>query len=96
MYILQTIRAHWISLKSVTLSHFSSIAEHSTIHYMYVLYVVIVTYKSSLAGRGLYNTTVFILMFTNVTLINITNQPIINISQLNRCKLKTMCPCKCH
>ena len=29
---------------------------------MYVLYVVILTYKASLAGRGLYNTTVFILI----------------------------------
>ena len=43
--------------------------------YMYVLYVVIVTYKSSLAGRSLYNTTtVFILMYTHVTLINIIYQ----------------------
>ena len=36
--------------------------------YMCVLYVVIVTYKSSLAGRGLYNTTVFILMYTHVNI----------------------------
>ena len=41
---------------------------------MYELYVVIVTYKSSLAGRGLYNTTVFILMYTHVTLIHIINK----------------------
>ena len=40
---------------------------------MYELYVVIVPYKSSLAGRGLYNITVFILMYTHVTLINIIN-----------------------
>ena len=46
---------------------------------MYELYVVIVTYKSSLAGRGLYNTTVFILMYTHVTLINIINQNIKHI-----------------
>ena len=43
---------------------------------MYVLYIVIVTYKSSLAGSGLYNTTVFILMYTHVTLAKIINQSI--------------------
>ena len=42
---------------------------------MYLLYVVIVTYKSSFAGSGLNNTTaVFILMYAHVTLINIINQ----------------------
>ena len=50
---------------------------------MYVLYIIVlVTYTSILAGSGLYNTALCILMYTHVTLINIINQSIIKIGKM--------------
>ena len=62
---------------------------------MYVLNVVISTYKSSLALSGLYNNTVFVLMYTHVSLINFINQSIITQDMTNnkRTGLQPLSPC---
>ena len=39
-------------------------------------YVITVTYESTLAESGLYNTTIFMLMYVRVTLINIISKKI--------------------